>query len=159
MTRQNLKSNKFKDRLCKVLKFFYIAFCTISLMVLANVQFEKRPKLIKTINLEKSLIVCKNNKIYPIKEIRISTWQDDISKSDDQNARILCNQGYLDLAANKNQVIEKNYNYTLVQNQFQFGSWKEWFFASFIRFFILTLAAFLIAVVFFYLTSDSKKKS
>jgi hypothetical protein len=154
MTRQKLQKNLIH----KVLKFFYVAFCTISLMVLVNIQFEKRPKVIKTINLEKSSIICQNNKIYPIKEIRISIWQDQISGLDDQNARILCKNGYLDFAANKNQTIEKNYNYSLVQNQFQFGSWKEWFFASFIRFFILTSTAFLIGAAFFYLTSGFKKR-
>ncbi len=154
MTRQNLQKNS----IYRVLKFFYVAIFTFSLMALVSFQFEKRPKLIKIINLEKSSIICQNSKIYPIKEIRISIWQDDISKSDDQNARILCKLGYLDLAANKNQVIEKNYNYTLVQNEFQFGSWKEWFFATFIRFFILALAAFLIGAAFFYLTSGFKKR-
>jgi len=142
----------------KFLKIFYFAAITLILALLASFQFEKRPRIIKTIDAQKSLITCANAKIYEAKKIKISIWQDEFSKTDDQNARILCQYGEVDFSAHKSENIEKNYQFNLVQNRAQLGDWSEWNLKTTFALLLLLLVNFIIRSGFFYLANKGNSQ-
>jgi hypothetical protein len=146
-----ITTNLPKKSWFKILKFFYIAAFTSVLLILATIQFAKKPKIISTINPQKSEIICHDGEIYAVEKIKISVWQDDFSSSDDKKARILCKYGEPELANYADEIIEKNYNFKLVQNRAQFGEWRPWIFQTTAKFLIFFSAFLAIRFGFFYI--------
>lgn len=149
--REKLESKAW-FRAVKVLYFLFIAFFIIAICAIS---LDSKPT--KRIDGEKSLIICNNGKSYaPEKNsIYLYGYQEDLSYSNDSDARILCKYDTLLFSLHSSESIEKNYTFSPVFDDSEISSWA-WY--SLLSFFVLLVIAYLLKIIFFYIALGEKPR-
>ena len=139
----------------RALKVLYIIVNVFVVLAIGAISWSAKPQ--KTIDGDKSTIVCTNGKSYaPNKNnIYIYSWETDLNYSDDKDARILCKYDTLNFYSHSSEFIEKNYTFIPVANDIEYGSWIG---NSLIAYFILWLLAYLVKIGFFYIAIGGRPR-
>jgi hypothetical protein len=137
------------------IKVFYFLFIAFFIIAICAISLDSKPT--KRIDGEKSLIVCNSGKSYaPEKNsIYLYGYQEDLTSSNDSDARILCKYDTLAFSLHSSESIEKNYIFRPVYDDSEISSWA-WY--SLLSFFILFVIAYLLKIIFFYIALGEKPR-
>jgi len=160
-TNKNLSSHKSLKRTdlekkawYRALKVIYIVIIVIAVLAIGAISWSTKPE--KNLDGDKSSISCNNGKSYAPSRNSIYIYGSDLSSSDDEHARILCEYDSTNYYSSYfSGYIQKNYTFVPVYEDMKYGSWIGY---TILAFFILWLVSYLIKIGFFYIAVGDKPK-
>lgn len=139
----------------RAMKVIYFVVIIIAVFAISVISWSAKPT--KKLDGYNSSIVCSTGKAYaPGKNsIYLYSWEDDLSSSDDKDARILCKYDTLNFRPFSSEVIEKNYTFIPVYESMKYGAWVGY---TILALFILWLVSYLVKIGFLYIVVGEKPK-
>jgi hypothetical protein len=152
LSKKNSSDELEKKAWYRAVKVIYIGLLALVIFIILFVSFETMPE--RKIDGDKSTISCYNGKSYSAERNSIYLYGNisELSYSDDEHARILCEYNTTSYYSNYGY-ISKNYTFLPAYSEPDYGSWFWYVFLSFL---ILWVVNTLIRISLYYIALGKK---